>query len=94
VRAQVAWYFEQEIAGKENAGAEPEHGWRKAQVSIHGERGKADIHAIEEIHREKQHHEGDEAPGAFAKTASSLRIFRPSRSVKPQCCACWLKRSR
>ena len=61
--------LEHQIADEEHARAETEHGWRKPQILVHGQRGEADIHPVDEAHHIEQHHERDQPPGAFGEDA-------------------------
>ena len=48
---EIARHLEQDIAGEEDAGAGAEHRRAEAEILVHGERGEADIHPVEEIDR-------------------------------------------
>ena len=64
---EVARNLKEEISKKEHARAETEHGKRKSEIATHGERREPDIHPVEEVHREQQHHERNQPPGAFGE---------------------------
>ncbi len=58
---EIARDLEQDIADEEDAGAGAEHRGREAEILVHGERGEADIHPVEEIHRIAEAEKRDEA---------------------------------
>ena len=63
----AGWHLTDGIAEEKDAGAEPEDRRRKAQIGVHCESRKADIHAVEIVRDVKQHHERDQPPRAFSE---------------------------
>src|SRR5207302_7353611 len=61
---QVGGHLEQEIAPEENAGAEAIGLGRKAQIVIHGQGGKGDVHPVQEADDIHQRHERNQPPGS------------------------------
>jgi hypothetical protein len=49
---QVAGNFEQKVPEKKETGSETEDPGSQAKLNIHLQRGKADVHAIEERYKE------------------------------------------
>lgn len=75
--AAIARHLEQDVADEEDAGAEAEHLRREAEILVHGQRGKADIDPVEEIHRIADTKEGDQAAGGLAQGGSLVIIHAP-----------------
>src|ERR1700737_194412 len=59
---QIARHLEDEIADEEDAGAPCEHRRREFQLGIHGQRGEAEIDAIEIGKEIRQHQERNQPP--------------------------------
>ncbi len=84
LQREIARHLEQEIADEEDAGAGSEHRRREAEILVHGERGEADIHPVEEIHRvakdEKREEParglGDRAPCRLVAIHPALPLSR------------------
>ena len=57
---EVARDLEQEIAGEEDARACAEDRRREAEILVHGKRGEADVHPVEEIHRIAEAKKGEQ----------------------------------
>ena len=60
---QIARHLEDEIADEEDAGAPGEDQRRELQFGVHGQRGEAEIDAVEIGEEIGQHQERDQAPG-------------------------------
>src|SRR5664280_3822683 len=69
VENEVRRHLEQEIAEKEDAGAEAEYGRRETQVLVHSQRREANVDAVDEGNEVEQHHEGNDAQGDLAQRA-------------------------
>ena len=67
--ARLLGTSKQDVAREEDAGAEAEHLRREAEVLVHGERGEADIDAVEEIDRVAEDEKRDQAPARLANGA-------------------------
>src|SRR5207249_1693866 len=59
---EVARYLEEEVAEEENARPKPVDPVAQVQVALHGQRGGADIYAIQEVTDVHQEEERDEPP--------------------------------
>ena len=68
-KRQVARNLEEDVARKEDAGAEAEHLRRETEVLVHGKRGKADIDAVKEIDRVAEDEKWDQAPARLSDGA-------------------------
>ena len=69
MQSEIAWNLEEDIADEKDAGAEAENLGREAEIFVHGERGEADIDAVEEIDRVAQDEERDQAAARLADGA-------------------------
>jgi hypothetical protein len=69
VQSEIARNLEEDIAHEKDAGAEAEDLRREAEIFIHGERGEADIDAVEEIDRVAEDEKRDQAPARLANGA-------------------------
>ncbi len=67
---QIARHLEDEIADEEDAGAPGEDQRRELQIRIHGERGEAEIDAVEIGKEIGQHQKRDQPPGDRADSGS------------------------
>ena len=65
-RMMVEGTSKSEVAKEEDAGAEAEHLRRQANISVHGQGGKAYVDAVEKGYEVKQHQERNEPPGDLA----------------------------
>src|SRR5690606_30465044 len=72
------------VAEEENSRAKTEDLCGQAQIGIHGERGEADVHPIQE--REKVQHakEWDQAPSELAHRRSSDGVINELRHCFPK----------
>jgi hypothetical protein len=71
---EIARDLEQDVADEEDAGAEPEHRGREAEIGVHGERGEAHIDAVEEAYAVAQAQEGDEPEARLAQCLPVMRL--------------------
>jgi len=62
VQCDIARDFEQCVADKEDAGAEPEYRRAEAELMVHAQRGEADVHAVHVIDDEQHEQQRHEAP--------------------------------
>jgi hypothetical protein len=69
LQREIARHFEKDIADEENADAKAEDLGREAEIVIHGERGKADIDAVEKIDRIGRAKKRNEADSRFTNGA-------------------------
>jgi hypothetical protein len=60
LQREIARDFEHNVADEEDAGADSKDSRRKAEIGVHGERGIADIHPVEEIHGVAEDEKGNE----------------------------------
>ena len=64
---EIRGHLKQHVAEKEDAGAKAEDGGRECEIAVHGQRGEADIDAIDQIDGVKQSHQRDQPPRAFGE---------------------------
>ncbi|MGY4427017.1 hypothetical protein ACVWY2_009466 [Bradyrhizobium sp. JR6.1] len=60
---QIARHFERDIADREDAGGQPEHGVINVQIVQELQLGKADVEAIDDRNRVARQQERDQTPG-------------------------------
>ena len=84
---EIARDLEQDVADEKNAGAGAVDRRREAEIRIHGKRGVADIHPVEEIHRVAETEKGNEpARGLGDRRLSRLvGIHLAPPSPDPSC---------
>jgi hypothetical protein len=83
---EIARDLEQDVADKEDAGPGAEDGRREAEIRVHGERGEADIHSVEEVHHIAEAEKGKEAArglgnSRFSRLILFHRVPRPPADV-------------
>jgi hypothetical protein len=69
---KVARQLAQDVAEEEDAGAEAEFRGGEAEILVHGERGEADIHAVEEGREIADHQDRQDAPSGLGDDVGSL----------------------
>ena len=79
VEDEIARHLEQEVADEENSCTPAKDFRAEAQVLVHGETGKADVHPVEKRDGVQRHHEGDEAASHLGEDLIVL-LHRPARA--------------